>query len=55
VPLIPAIKSAVREMNLADCRIIAEQVSNLESADDVREALQRFHEAKVDASPVMEN
>ncbi|WP_236168950.1 phosphoenolpyruvate--protein phosphotransferase [Pseudomonas atacamensis] len=55
VPLIPAIKSAVREVNLADCRIIAEQVSNLESAGDVRAALQQFHGAKVDASPVMEN
>ncbi|MFI8398340.1 phosphoenolpyruvate--protein phosphotransferase [Pseudomonas sp. NPDC078863] len=55
VPLIPAIKSAVREVNLADCRIIAEQVSNLESAADVREALQRFHEAKADVWPVMEN
>ena len=55
VPLIPAIKSAVRELNLADCRIIAEQVSNLESAGDVRDALQRFHEVKVDGSPVMEN
>jgi phosphoenolpyruvate-protein kinase (PTS system EI component) len=55
VPLIPAIKSAVREVNLADCRIIAEQVSNLESAADVRAALQQFQGAKVDASPVMEN
>jgi len=55
VPLIPAIKSAVREVSLADCRIIAEQVSNLESAADVREALQRFDEATADASPVMEN
>ncbi|WP_426160126.1 phosphoenolpyruvate--protein phosphotransferase [Pseudomonas sp. TSRC2-2] len=55
VPLIPAIKSAVREVNLADCRIIAQQVSNLESAADVREALRRFDEATADASPVMEN
>jgi phosphoenolpyruvate-protein kinase (PTS system EI component) len=55
VPLVPAIKSAVRELNLADCRIIAEQVSNLESAGDVREALRRFHEVKVDGLPVMED
>ncbi|MNR25713.1 Phosphoenolpyruvate-protein phosphotransferase [compost metagenome] len=55
VPLIPAIKAAVREVDLADCQAIAQQVLGLDSADQVREALRLYHEATVDTSPVLEN
>jgi len=55
VPLIPAIKAAVREVDLADCRAIAQQVLGLESAEQVREALRLHHEATVDTSRVLEN
>jgi len=55
VPLIPAIKAAVREVDLADCRAIAQQVLGLESAEQVREALRLYHETTVDTSRVLEN
>lgn len=55
VPQIPAIKAAVRELDLLDCKAIAEQVQSLESAEEVREALRLYHEATVDISPVLEN
>ena len=55
VPQIPAIKAAVREVDLLDCKAIAEQVQGLESAEEVREALRLYHEATVDTSPVLEN
>jgi phosphoenolpyruvate-protein kinase (PTS system EI component) len=55
VPLIPAIKAAVREVDLLDCQAIAQQVLGLESAEQVREALQLHHEATVDTSLVLEN
>lgn len=55
VPLIPAIKAAVREVDLVDCQAIAQQVLGLESAEQVREALRLYHEATVDTSLVLEN
>jgi phosphoenolpyruvate-protein kinase (PTS system EI component) len=55
VPLIPAVKAAVREANLTDCQAIARQVLGLESAEQVREALRLYHAAVVDTSLVLEN
>ncbi|MFJ2481112.1 phosphoenolpyruvate--protein phosphotransferase [Pseudomonas sp. NPDC087598] len=55
VPQIPAIKAAVREVDLLDCKAIAEQVQGLESADEVREALRRFHQATVETLTALEN
>ena len=55
VPLIPAVKAAVREVNLTDCQAIAQQVLGLESAEQVREALRLYHAATVDTSLVLEN
>ncbi|KHA72812.1 PTS mannose transporter subunit IIC [Pseudomonas chlororaphis] len=55
VPMIAPVKATVRELALADCQIIAQQVLCLESAGQVREALQLFHEATVDTLRVMEN
>ncbi|MBK5527785.1 phosphoenolpyruvate--protein phosphotransferase [Pseudomonas sp. TH06] len=55
VPQIPAIKAAVREVNLLDCKAIAEQVQGLESAEEVREALRLFHQATVETLPALEN
>ncbi|WP_456024430.1 phosphoenolpyruvate--protein phosphotransferase [Pseudomonas protegens] len=55
VPMIAPVKATVRELALADCQIIAQQVLGLESAGQVREALQLFHKATVDTSRVLEN
>lgn len=55
VPLIPAVKAAVREVDLVDCQAIAQQVLGLESAEQVRDALRRHHEATVNTSRVLEN
>ncbi len=55
VPMIAPVKATVRELALADCQIIARQLLGLESAGQVREALQLFHEATVDTLRVMEN
>jgi phosphoenolpyruvate-protein phosphotransferase len=55
VPMIAPVKATVRELALADCQIIAQQVLGLESAGQVREALQLFHEATVDTLRVLEN
>ncbi|VVP66648.1 hypothetical protein PS914_00383 [Pseudomonas fluorescens] len=55
VPLIPAIKAAVREVDLVDCQAIAQQVLGLDSAEQVREALRLYHEATVDNSLILEN
>ncbi|KTB68127.1 phosphoenolpyruvate--protein phosphotransferase [Pseudomonas sp. MAFF 301514] len=54
VPLIPTIKATVRELDLADCQIIARQVLGLEEAAQVREALHQYHAATVETSLVME-
>ena len=50
VPLIPTIKATVRELDLADCQIIARQVLGLEEAAQVREALRQYHAATVETS-----
>ncbi|WP_323987551.1 phosphoenolpyruvate--protein phosphotransferase [Pseudomonas canadensis] len=55
VPLIPTIKATVRELDLADCQIIARQVLGLEEAAQVREALRQYHAATVETSPVVEH
>ncbi|PHN53793.1 PTS mannose transporter subunit IIC [Pseudomonas sp. ICMP 8385] len=55
VPLIPSIKATVRDLNLADCQLIARQVLNLEEAAQVREALNQYHAATVETSWVVEN
>lgn len=55
VPLIPAIKAVVREVDLINCQAIAQQVLGLESADQVREALRLYHAATVETSLVLEN
>jgi phosphoenolpyruvate-protein phosphotransferase len=55
VPMIAPVKATVRELALADCQVIAQQVLGLESAGQVREALQLFHEATVDTLRVLEN
>ncbi|WP_017529995.1 phosphoenolpyruvate--protein phosphotransferase [Pseudomonas fluorescens] len=55
VPLIPTIKAAVRELALADCQVIAQQVLGLAEAAQVREALRVYHAATVEPSPVLEN
>ncbi|WP_395610678.1 phosphoenolpyruvate--protein phosphotransferase [Pseudomonas sp. B22129] len=55
VPLIPTIKATVRELDLADCQIIARQVLGLEEAAQVREALSQYHAATVESSPVLEH
>ena len=54
VPLIPTIKATVRELDLADCQIIARQVLGLEEATQVREALRLYHAAAVETSSVVE-
>ena len=54
VPLIPTIKATVRELDLADCQIIARQVLGLEEAAQVREALRLYHAATVETSSVVE-
>lgn len=55
VPLIPSIKATVRELDLADCQIIARQVLGLEEAGQVREALRLYHTATVETLPVVEH
>ncbi|TFY90461.1 phosphoenolpyruvate--protein phosphotransferase [Pseudomonas nabeulensis] len=54
VPLIPTIKATVRELDLADCQLIARQVLGLEEAAQVREALRLYHAATVETSSVVE-
>ncbi|MBT2373729.1 phosphoenolpyruvate--protein phosphotransferase [Pseudomonas fluorescens] len=55
VPLIPTIKATVRELDLADCQLIARQVLDLEEASQVREALRLYRVATVETSLVVEN
>lgn len=55
VPLIPSIKATVRELDLADCQVIARQVLSLEEAGQVREALRLYHAATVETSSVVEH
>jgi phosphoenolpyruvate-protein kinase (PTS system EI component) len=55
VPLIPAIKAAIREVDLSDCQAVAHQILGLESAEQVREALSSQQQAMVETSQVLEN
>ncbi|MQU66490.1 phosphoenolpyruvate--protein phosphotransferase, partial [Pseudomonas sp. FSL R10-1350] len=55
VPLIPTIKARVRELTLKDCQVLAQQVLGLESAEQVRAALQPSQTANVAHSLVLEN
>jgi phosphoenolpyruvate-protein kinase (PTS system EI component) len=55
VPLIPAIKAAIREVELSDCQAVAHQVLGLESAEQVREVLSLQQQAMVETSQVLEN
>ncbi|MNS18954.1 Phosphoenolpyruvate-protein phosphotransferase [compost metagenome] len=55
VPLIPAIKAAIREVELSDCQAVAHQILGLESAEQVREALSSQQQAMVETSQVLEN
>ena len=54
VPLIPAIKAAIREVKLTECQAIAELVLGMESAEQVREALQRHQQTEIVTSLVLE-
>lgn len=56
VPLIPAIKAAIREVSLSDCQAIAQRVLGLESAAQVREVLHYHHQQTAVIIPlVLEN
>ncbi|MFJ2692292.1 phosphoenolpyruvate--protein phosphotransferase [Pseudomonas sp. NPDC087336] len=55
VPLIPAVKAAIRTVDLVDCQAIAQQVLGLESAEQVRAALRLYNDARVVPSLVLEN
>ncbi|WP_339531679.1 phosphoenolpyruvate--protein phosphotransferase [Pseudomonas mucidolens] len=55
VPLIPTIKATVRELDLADCQLIARQVLDLEDAAQVRDALRRYPVMAVETPLVVEN
>lgn len=46
VPLIPAIKAAVREVDLGQCQALARRVLGLESAGQVRDALSAYLPAR---------
>ena len=55
VPLIPAIKARVRELSYDACQRVAQQVLALESADQVRAALQQPQSAQPAPSLALEN
>ncbi|OLF51716.1 phosphoenolpyruvate--protein phosphotransferase [Pseudomonas chlororaphis] len=55
VPLIPAIKASVREVELSQCQALAGRILGLESAEQVREALLQHRQATQAPSPVLEN
>ncbi|MEQ9725931.1 phosphoenolpyruvate--protein phosphotransferase [Pseudomonas sp. WHRI 8822A] len=55
VPLIPAIKAAIRDVQLSDCEAIARQALTLESAGQVREALLSWRPSSLPLSPVLES
>jgi phosphoenolpyruvate-protein phosphotransferase len=55
VPLIPAIKATIREVDLKDCQLVAQQLLSLESAEQVRDALHRHQQTAVVTSLVLEN
>ncbi|MGE7960180.1 phosphoenolpyruvate--protein phosphotransferase [Pseudomonas sp. NPDC089530] len=55
VPLIPAIKARVREVELSQCQALAGCVLGLESAEQVRDALQLHQQSTLTPSLVLEN
>ncbi|SDH33719.1 phosphocarrier protein FPr [Pseudomonas flavescens] len=55
VPLIPAIKAAIRDVELRDCEAIARQALTLQSAAQVREALLSWRPSPLPLSPVLES
>nr|BFD44083.1 phosphoenolpyruvate--protein phosphotransferase [Pseudomonas sp. FFPRI_1] len=55
VPLIPAIKARVRELDLAQCQALAAGIVELEDAAQVREYLHQQQAAVATASPVLES
>lgn len=55
VPLIPAVKQAIRDVELSRCQALAQQVLGLDSAEQVREALREQPQAARVVSHVMES
>jgi len=55
VPLIPAIKAAVREVGLPECQALVQQILGLENAGQVREALLDHQQATAIEPRVLEN
>ncbi len=55
VPLIPAIKAAVREVELLECQALAQHILGLENAGQVREALLDHQQATAVEPRVLEN
>ncbi|SDZ22499.1 phosphoenolpyruvate--protein phosphotransferase [Pseudomonas sp. NFIX28] len=55
VPLIPAIKAGVREVELKQCQALAGHILGLESAEQVRDALHQHQRATLAPSLVLEN
>ncbi|ROL74446.1 phosphoenolpyruvate--protein phosphotransferase [Pseudomonas chlororaphis] len=55
VPLIPAIKAGVREVELSQCQALAGRILGLESAEQVRDALHQHRQSTLAPSPVLEN
>jgi len=55
VPLIPTIKARVRELEYKACQSLAQHVLGLESAEQVRAALQPSQPVNVAQSLVLEN
>lgn len=55
VPLIPAIKSAIRKAELGRCEILAQQILKMESAEQVRSALQAHLQAYPEIPTALEN
>jgi len=55
VPLIPAIKAAVREVELRECQALAQRILGLENAGQVREALLDHQQATAIEPRVLEN
>ncbi|MBP5059829.1 hypothetical protein HUS95_32735, partial [Pseudomonas chlororaphis] len=54
VPLIPAIKARVREVELSPCQALAGRILGLESAEQVRDALHQHQQSTLAPSLVLE-
>lgn len=55
VPLIPAIKSTVRRADLRRCEILAQQILQMESGDQVRAALRTHQQTFLEIPTALEN